>query len=118
MTVTWIVPNNRKLFGKKTANIDLQIIDLSIAGALLVGPVIDVVRSGSRVPFLYHDARGVAEIRHIRPSDNVPEFTNGAYYGVVFISLPPPLKDLIYTHMADRRGQRDPELTELWNHAR
>lgn len=117
MTMTWIVPNNRKLFGKKTANIDVQIIDLSIAGALLVGPRIDEIRGGSRVPFLYEGAHGVAEIRHIRPADDVPDFANGAYYGVVFINLPSRLKELVFAHIADRRGHRDEDLHELWNHA-
>lgn len=118
MSLTWIVPNNRKLFGKKTAAIEMQIIDLSIAGALLVGPSIDVVRSGSRVPFLFQGAQGVTEIRHIRSSDSIPDLDNGAYYGVVFITLPNELKERIFEHTARRGRHTDPELADLWNHAR
>lgn len=115
--MTWTVPNNRKLFGKKTAEVDMQIMDLSISGALLVGPLIDVVRCGSRVPFLYEGSHGVAEVRHIRSADDVPDYANGAYYHVVFINIPSKLKELIFAHIADRRGRRDEDLQEFWNQA-
>ncbi len=118
LTVTWVVPNNRKLFGKKSAHVDMAVIDLSVAGALLVGPEIEAVRSGSRVPFIHEGQQGLAEVRHIRPADDVPEIKSAVYYGVVFLNLTDELKTMIFNHMAARRGKRDPELSQLWNQAR
>ncbi len=112
------VPNTRKLFGKKTANVQMQVIDLSISGALVVGPHLDSVRAGSRVKFVHDGAEGSAEIRHVRPTQDMPGMTNAAYYGIVFLNLSEDLKEIVYQRMAERRGKKDPELNHLWNHSR
>ncbi len=118
LTLTWIVPNNRKLFGKKTAQIEVGVVDLSVAGALLLGPMIESVRVGSRVPFIHEGQQGLAEVRHIRAAEDVVSANSGIYYGVVFLNLTEDLKAVIFERMAARRGRREPELTELWNHSR
>ena len=118
LTLTWVVPNNRKLFGKKSAHVEMAVVDLSVAGALLVGPAIDVVRSGSRVPFIHEGEQGLAEVRHIRPADDIPGVKSTVYYGVVFLTVTDQLKTMIFDHLAARRGGREEELTELWNQAR
>ncbi|MBT8241721.1 MAG: PilZ domain-containing protein [Acidimicrobiia bacterium] len=118
LTLTWIVPNNRKLFGKKSAHVEVAVVDLSVAGALLVGPEIDVVRSGSRVPFIHEGEQGLAEVRHIRPADDIPGVKSAVYYGVVFLTLTDQLKTMIFDHIAARRGGRENELAELWNQSR
>ncbi|MFW2380704.1 MAG: hypothetical protein ACN4GZ_03015 [Acidimicrobiales bacterium] len=118
LTVTWVVPNNRKLFGKKTAHVEMAVVDLSVAGALLLGPDLGSVRSGSRVPFIHEGQHGLAEVRHVRAADDVPNAQSAVYYGVVFLTLTDELKALIFDRMAARRGQRESELTELWNQAR
>ena len=117
LTVTWVVPNNRKLFGKKSADVEMAVVDLSVAGALLLGPAIDGVRNGSRVPFIHEGQQGLAEVRHVRPADDVPD-KSAVYYGVVFLNLTDELKAMIFDEMAARRGRRDPELNQLWNLAR
>jgi hypothetical protein len=114
LTVTWVVPNNRKLFGKKTRDVEMLVIDLSVAGALLVGPLIESVRAGSRVPFVHDGEHGLAEVRHIRAADD----NSAIYYGVVFLELTEHLKSLVFDQSAARRNKGEPELNELWNHAR
>ncbi len=114
LTVTWAVPNNRKLFGKKTAHVEMAVVDLSVAGALLVGPLIESVRAGSRVPFIHNGEHGLAEVRHIRAADD----DSAVYYGVVFLNLTEQLKTVIFERSAARRNKREPELNEIWNHAR
>lgn len=117
LIVTWIVPNNRKLLGKKTAKVDMAVIDLSVAGALLLGPAVDSVRQGSRVPFIHDGQQGLAEVRHVRTADDIPGH-EAAYYGVVFLNLTDELKALIFERMAERRSRNAGDLNELWNHSR
>jgi hypothetical protein len=118
LMLTWVVPNNRKLFGKKSVHVEMAVVDLSVAGALLVGPEIELVRSGSRVPFIHEGEQGLAEVRHIRPADDVPGVKQAVYYGVVFLTLTDQLKAMIFDHLAARRGSRENELHELWSQAR
>lgn len=117
LVVTWVVPNNRKLLGKKTAKVEMAVIDLSVAGALLLGPAVDSVRKGSKVPFIHEGQEGLAEVRHVRIADDIPG-AKAAYYGVVFLNLTEELKGLIFDRMAERRNQKPSDLNELWNHAR
>ncbi len=117
LVVTWIVPNNRKILGKKTAKIDMAVIDLSIAGALVIGPVIDSVRQGARVPFIHEGQQGLAEVRHVRIADDLPG-AKAAYYGIVFLNLTDELKALIFESMAQRRARKSSDLNEIWNQAR
>ncbi len=118
LAVICTVPNNRRMFGKKVDNVDMTIVDLSIAGALLLGPKIDEIRAGSKVPFTHNGEMGIAQIRHVRPAHDVPKMKNPAYYGVVFVEIPAQLKEMIFSQMAANRGKNVPELDELWNHAR
>ena len=100
--MSWVVPNNRKLFGKKTAHVEMAVIDLSVAGALLVGPEIESVRAGSRVPFIHEGEQGLAEVRHIRPTDDIPDVKSGAYYGIVFVNITDKLKAIIFQESGKR----------------
>ncbi|NNF53606.1 MAG: hypothetical protein HKN03_04085 [Acidimicrobiales bacterium] len=118
LAVKCTVPNNRKMFGKKVEQIDMMIVDLSIAGALLLGPKIAEIRAGSKVPFTHNGEEGIAQIRHVRAAHDVPKMKNPAYYGVVFVEIPSQLKEMIFGQMAANRGKNVPELDELWNHAR
>ena len=118
LAVQCTVPNNRKMFGKKVDKVEMTIVDLSIAGALLLGPMIDGIRAGSKIPFIHNGEEGLAQIRHVRAAHDVPKMKNPAYYGVVFVEIPAQLKEMIFGQMASNRGKNVPELDELWNHAR
>ena len=118
LIVQCTVPNNRKMFGKKVAQIEMTIVDLSIAGALLLGPKIAEIRAGSKIPITHNGEMGLAQIRHVRAAHDVPTMKNPAYYGVVFVEIPAQLKEMIFGQMAANRGKNVPELDELWNHAR
>ncbi len=117
LTVSWIVPNNRKVFGKKTAEIPMTVVDLSVAGALIVGPAVDSVRAGSRLRYIHNGQHGQVEVRHIRPADDVPNLRNAAYYGVVFLEVTSDLEEMIFAEMAQRRGVHRDQLSDLWNSA-
>jgi len=118
LSFTFTVPNARKLFGKKSAQLPMRVVDLSVAGALVLGPHLETIRTGTRVQFIHNGQQGSAEVRHVRPTQDVPGMTDAAYYGLVFINLTEDMKGLIFDQMSVRRGKKDPELNDLWNHAR
>jgi hypothetical protein len=117
LTLSWVVPNNRKVFGKRTAEIPMTVVDLSVAGALIVGPTVESVRRGTRVQFVHNGQRGQMEVRHVRPADDVPNLRDGVFYGVVFVEVTEDLETMIFDEAARRRGVNRDELNDLWNSA-
>jgi hypothetical protein len=95
-------------FGRrKVHHVAMQVVDLSVDGALLLGPRRKELEGGALVT-LSNPARAVAEIRHVKPSGD------DALYGVRFVSMEERFREGLFAHLGrDREGMQ-----EAWLHAR
>ena len=91
----------------------MEVLDISVAGALVVGPNIEELSPGARIPFAFDNETGVAEIRHMREAST----GDTAFYGVVFVKLSEGLNRIVFDHVAAMRKAAS-DLDDVWTRAR
>ena len=100
----------RRRFRREQSADSVKVADLSITGALVIGPRDARVRIGTQVEIDAGGQRGVVEIRRI-DADTDPAL---AWYGVQFVDLQPELQQLINDTIAARRPD---DILWRWNSA-
>ena len=102
----WSPPNPKVLSRGKPVELEAQVLDLSVAGALLMAPVNDKLRPGMRVPVRVGTALGTVEIRNIRKSS----VDGMAFYGVGFVKMSDRLVENVNAVVAKLRTTKDPSI--------
>jgi hypothetical protein len=110
--ITWC-RLRRGLFGLREKPAPAEVIDLSVDGALVLGPFDRNVRRGSVVPIEHAGARGLVQVRHVHDAPD-PKLR---FYGVQFVHLQPELRSLVHDLVAARRGDGG-QIEQVWSKAR
>ncbi len=107
LKATWFPPSRRKL-SRAVGPVEVRLVDISIAGALLEGPFNDRLVEGSRLRIEFGTADGIAEIRNARPS----EHKGMSYYGVSYFRMSDEMRDLVHGVVGKIRD--DNNLSTVW----
>lgn len=102
---TWFPPKDSR-FSNKPKRAGVQLIDLSVAGAQIVGPFNRSVAVGMRVPFELGGEKGIVEVRNIRDIDGL------GHYGVTFYKISERLEQAVFAAVGKRRN--DDRLASDW----
>lgn len=103
------IPSRRKVMKGSPKAVEADVLDLSVAGALLAVPEGTIADIGIRMKFELNGCAGVAELRNFRPAS-----ADSTYYGVSFFSMTDELRDEIFRLVANVRSGVD---TDLWERA-
>jgi hypothetical protein len=107
--VIWHVPSQRRLGKGKQVPVAADLLDLSVAGALLSSLNNSKITVGMRMRFELNGHIGVAEVRNCRPAGE-----RASYYGVSFFSMTEELENEIFDLVAKVRSE---DLELLWQRA-
>ncbi len=107
LRATWHAPSRRRI-GPRTSSVEIRLVDISIAGALLIAPSNDRLETGSRLKIEFGDTDGVAEIRNVRPCDH----EGFSYYGINYFRMSDEMRELVHGVVAKIRADND--LTTSW----
>lgn len=97
--VRWLPLAPTKLLRRARHPQRAWVVDLSITGARIKAPVDSTIVRGSHVEIEVKQARGIVRVRRI----DVAIDPRMALYGVEFLQLDPPLKELIDRTLAAHR---------------
>lgn len=106
LNLHWSPPNPKLLSRHKPIEVEAQVLDLSVAGVLLMAPVNDKLRTGLRIPVRVGNAVGTVEVRNIRKSS----VSGMAFYGVVFVKMSDRLVENVNAVVAKLRSVKDPNI--------
>jgi hypothetical protein len=108
LTVEWLAPQGGLVLPKRKKSVTAELLDLSIAGALIRAPESSAIRVGLRIDIRLSGEPGIVEVRNVRPDED-----GTALYGVVFHRISPGLEAAIYDGIA--RLRNDERLVTEWN---
>ncbi len=101
------VPSRRKVMKGNPKPVDADVLDLSVAGALLVVPEGIMADIGIRMKIELNGCAGVAELRNFRPAS-----ADSTYFGISFFSMTDELRDEIFRLVANVRSGVEAEVWE------
>lgn len=101
------VSSRRKVMKGSPKPVEAQVLDLSVAGALVTVPDDTRADIGSRMKFEINGFVGVAELRNFRPAS-----ADRSYFGLSFFSMSDELRDEIFRLVANVRRGIDAEVWE------
>ena len=107
LRATWHAPSRRRIGGRTHAT-EVRLVDISIAGALLIAPANSKLETGSRLKIEFGDTDGIAEIRNVRDS----EHDGFSYYGINYFRMSDEMRQLVHGVVAKIRAEND--LTTSW----
>lgn len=87
-----MLPNRKR-------TVDAELLDLSVAGALVRAPASSAIKTGSQIEILLSGEKGTVQVRNIRTGDD-----GLVMYGVVFHRISPALEAAIYDGIARLRN--------------
>lgn len=99
VTVEWTAPQGGRLMPKRKKTVTADLIDLSVAGALIRAPESSAIHVGLRVEVKLGGEAGLVEVRNMRSTDD-----GMVLYGVVFHRISPALEAAIYDGIARLRN--------------
>lgn len=108
VTIEWLAPQGGRLLSKRKRSVTADLLDLSIAGALIRAPESSAIRVGMRIDVRLSGEPGLVEVRNMRVDDD-----GMVLYGVVFHRISPALEAAIYDGIA--RLRNDERLAAEWN---
>lgn len=108
VTIEWLAPQGGRLMPKRKKPVTADLLDLSVAGALVRAPESSAIHVGMRIDIRLSGEPGVVEVRNMRLSDD-----GMVLYGVVFHRISPALEAAIYDGIA--RLRNDARLANEWN---
>ncbi len=79
----WYPPSRRKILAGRPGPVEIQVLDLSVAGALLFGHANPAIELGLKLKIEFDGVKGVSVIRNIRESAS----RDMSYYGVSFFAM-------------------------------
>ena len=108
VTIEWLAPQGGRVLPKRKKTVTADLLDLSVAGALIRAPESSAIHVGLRVDIRLSGEPGLVEVRNMRLSDD-----GMVLYGVVFHRISPALEAAIYDGIA--RLRNDSQLNAEWN---
>jgi hypothetical protein len=107
--VDWGPQVPKKRFSRRPANETATVLELSVTGALMRAKSNLRIEHGSHVAIGTSVGRGVVAVQRIEPDD-----IDHWLFGVSFVALDEPLRELIYDTVA---GDRPDDLESRWRRA-
>lgn len=101
VTIEWLAPQGGRLFPKKKKTVVAELLDLSVAGALIRAPESSAIQVGMRIDVRLSGEPGIVAVRNMRLSDD-----GMVLYGVVFHRISPALEVAIYDGIARLRNAK------------
>lgn len=108
VTIEWLAPQGGRFLPKRRKPVTADLIDLSVAGALIRAPESSAIHVGMRIDVRLGGEHGLVEVRNMRMSDD-----GMVLYGVVFHRISSALEAAIYDGIA--RLRNDARLEAEWN---
>lgn len=106
LKATWFAPGRR--IGSGSSSVEIRIVDISVAGALIEAPTNKKIKLGTRVKMEISGHDGTAEIRNMRLAERYAL----SYYGITFLRMSPELEALVHSVVGKVRSEHD--LTTVW----
>ena len=107
VTIEWLAPQGGRLLPNRKKSVTADLVDLSVAGALIRAPASSAIRVGMRIDIRLGGEPGQVAVRNMRMSDD-----GMVLYGVVFQRISPALEAAIYDGIA--RLRNDARLESEW----
>lgn len=106
ITIEWTAPQGGRLLPNRKRTVEAELLDLSVAGALIRAPESSAIKPGSKIDISLSGEIGEVRVRNIRTADD-----GLVLYGVVFHRISPALEAAIYDGIArlrnDKRNQSE-----------
>lgn len=99
ISIEWIAPQGGRMLPNRKRTVDAELLDLSVAGALVRAPASSAIKTGSQIEILLSGEKGTVQVRNIRTGDD-----GLVMYGVVFHRISPALEAAIYDGIARLRN--------------
>jgi hypothetical protein len=103
----WHAPSRRRLVNGKPVRIEAEVLDLSIAGALLKAQANEKIQIGRRLKFELNGLDCIVEVRNVRPSSS----ERSCYYGVSFFRLTDEMRAELFSIVGRIRSG---DLEDIW----
>jgi len=97
----WLAPQGGRVFPKRKKPVVANLLDLSVAGALIRAPGSSAIHVGMRIDIRLSGEPGLVEVRNMRLSDD-----GMVLYGVVFHRISPTLEAAIYDGISRLRNEK------------
>jgi len=101
MTFEWTAPQGGRVLPNRKKTVDAELLDLSIAGALVEAPASSAIKTGDHINICLSGEPGTVQVRNIRTGDD-----GLVLYGVVFLRISPALEAAIYDGIARLRNDK------------
>ena len=101
ITVEWSAPQGGRVLPNRKKTVEAELLDLSVAGALVRAPASSAISIGSRIDIRLSGEPGTVRVRNIRTGDD-----DLVLYGVVFHRISPALEAAIYDGIARLRNDK------------
>lgn len=108
IAIEWSAPQGGRIMPNRKKTVEAELLDLSVAGALVRAPESSAIKTGSHIDITLSGEKGTVQVRNIRTGDD-----GLVLYGVVFHRISPALEAAIYDGIArlrnDKRHKSDPQ---------
>lgn len=101
ITVEWIAPQGGRVLPNRKRTVEAELLDLSVAGALVRAPKSSAIKTGMPIDILLSGESGTVQVRNMRMGDD-----GLVLYGVVFHRISPALEAAIYDGIARLRNDK------------
>ena len=101
VALEWVVPHGSRLLPKWKRAVDAELVDLSVAGALVRAPKNSAIKVGMNIDIKLSGQTGTVQVRNVRMGED-----GFVLYGVVFQRISPPLEAAIYDGIARLRNDK------------
>lgn len=101
ITLEWTAPQGGRVLPKRKRTVDAELLDLSVAGALVRAPESSAIQIGMQIDIKLSGESGTVQVRNMRMGDD-----GLVLYGVVFHRFSPALEAAIYDGIARLRNDK------------
>lgn len=101
ISVEWIAPQGGRVLPNRKRTVDAELLDLSVAGALVRAPASSAIKTGMPIDILLSGESGTVQVRNMRMGED-----GLVLYGVVFHRISPALEAAIYDGIARLRNDQ------------
>lgn len=101
ITLEWTAPQGGRVLPNRKRTVDAELVDLSVAGALVRAPASSAIKTGTNININLSGEDGTVQVRNMRMGDD-----GLVLYGVVFHRISPALEAAIYDGIARLRNDK------------
>ena len=101
ITLQWNAPQGGRILPNRKKMVDAELVDLSVAGALVRAPGSSAIQPGTNIDISLSGEPGTVRVRNLRKTDD-----GLVLYGVVFHRISPALEAAIYEGIARLRNDK------------